>query len=885
MENELDLEKFKNRIIHRKIIQKREGTYIDFPEKLHDEIKTNLASKGIKQLYGHQVEMFNKSQNGENIVITTSTASGKTLSFLLPVLNRILNKPSTRAIFIYPTKALASDQLKSILPIIEFFGKDKINIGIYDGDTPPNERGRIRKEANIILTNPEMVNSAFLPHHSKFGFEYIFKNLEFVVIDELHYYRGAFGSHIANVLRRLKRISKYYNSIPQFFCSTATIANPIELAENIFNEKFCLVNNDCSPCAEKEVIFWLPPGNRFVQSEATDLIPESVMQEYKFIAFSQSRRELEVILKEVRERLSQKDIGNRNHSYKDSSNLISGYRGGYRPEERKEIERELANGNLKGVIATNALELGIDIGSIDLVISAGFPKTKASFFQQIGRAGRRGSKSYAVLILNLRNTYDQFIAASPDWLFNSSIENAIIDKNNLFIQIAHVRAASAELPLTLDDLGLFPDLGEILPVLLNKKELIKNNGRFTWNGKEFPAGDYSLRAITSNRYKIINKQNNEVLSEMDEAQAFKEIFKNAIYLHNGESYLVENLDLINRLAIAIPVNYNYYTVPFALKDIKVINILKEVKTNCTKKYFGDVKVSITNAMFKKLQFHNFQNVGSEDIDPPLTIAFETEAIWVEEPQKVKIYFENIMKATAPGEVPRYYEGIGEAFLNAFMIRTMTTNNDVGCHVFLDLNKENEKVRNIAIYDNYTGGLGFAEKGYELLREIISEAHFIVKECRCTAGCPACTGVDRIDKKVILWAILSFLEEAVEPTNFEITKTNIKPHLEKKPFLIEDLSSKWGEFKELLKKDFNGAFMSGFLQTIDTVNFENNEVSLISDQHISLELFSSDENQSAIVGHIDRFFESKQKFKIKLSSKKKNDENTEKIQRRHNDLLK
>lgn len=389
----LELKNYENRIIGEINIDKREPSFMSYPENMSENLKGYLKSVGIEKLYSHQYEMFERAIKGENLIITTSTASGKTLSFLLPVVEEILKDKSVRALFIYPTKALAHDQFRNFTSIIEYFGEDKIQCGIYDGDTPPNERTRIRKNANIILTNPEMINSAFLPNHSIYGFNHIFSHLKYVVIDELHVYRGAFGSHMANVIRRLNRICKYYRSNPQFLLSSATIANPVELAENISGKKFTHIYKDGSPGSAKTIYIWQPPFLRDTEyrktpeEEASEFIPDLIQSGRRFITFCKSRREVEVVLKESRDRLS--NIEGMPSLSKDLSDRISGYRGGYTPLERKEIEKRLSKGLINGVIATNALELGIDIGSLEIAISCGFPGTKASFWQQVGRAGRK----------------------------------------------------------------------------------------------------------------------------------------------------------------------------------------------------------------------------------------------------------------------------------------------------------------------------------------------------------------------------------------------------------------------------------------------------------------------------------------------------------------
>ena len=585
----LDLSNFRNKIIAENVIQEKQGIYCDFPQIMLPQITEYLFHSGIKQLYCHQVEMFEKALNGENIVIATSTASGKTLSFLLPILQEILKDPLTRALFVYPTKALASDQFRSIAPLVEYFGQKNIQVGVYDGDTPVHERSRIRNSANIILTNPEMLNSAFLPHHSSFGFNFVFSNLKYVVLDELHSYRGTFGSHLANVFRRLDRVCKFYNSSPKFLCSSATIANPVELAQNICGKPFTLIDKDGSPSPEKHFYIWQPPlihtkqGEPFripSHEETSELIPYLIFQNSNFLAFCKSRKTVEIVLKEAQDKLKYDGIPGINYS-----SAISGYRGGYKPQERKEIEAKMISGEIKGLVSTNALELGIDIGKIETVIMTGFPGTRASFWQEAGRAGRKGNIASIFLILDYL-PFDQYLAINNDWLFKNGIENAVIDQDNLFIQLAHIRAAAAELPLSLDDAALFPDLGEIVSVLLNAKEVKKQGGRFAWCGKDFPAGDYSLRNIDKERYSLNNIVDSTLLTEMDTQQAFFTLYPGAIYLHNGLQYQVEKLNIENRVALARPVDINYYTEPLSQPTVNKIKDQKNESCGRTQKHFG-----------------------------------------------------------------------------------------------------------------------------------------------------------------------------------------------------------------------------------------------------------------------------------------------------------
>lgn len=876
----IKLGEFENRIIASRTLAARTACSVEFPENLSEEIVNYLGSQGIEKLYSHQAEMFRQANEGESIVITTSTSSGKTLSFLLPVVQKILQDPTARAIFIYPTKALAHDQYRNMVPILEYFGPKRIQAGIYDGDTPGSERSRIRKNANIILTNPEMLNSSFLPNHSVFGFNHIFSRLNFLVIDELHYYRGAFGSHMANIMRRLQRVCSYYKSSPQFLCSSATIANPVELAENICGQKFVHIDKDGSPSSEKTIYFWQPPLIRDTQyrktpeAEASELIPLLVEQDVKFITFCKTRREVEVVLKEVRDKLSNMD--NKPTLGRNLSRLVAGYRGGYTPEERKEIETKLASGKLAGVVSTNALELGIDIGKLDIVVEAGFPGTKASFWQQLGRAGRRGGKAFGILILDVTPN-DQYLAVNSDWLFDTGVENAVIDKNNLFIQLAHVRAAAAELPLSLDDAAVFPDLGEIVPVLIQAKELKNEGGSYVWSGNEFPAGDYNLRNISNKTYKVINKMTGAVITEMDEYLAFHEVHPKAIYIHDSLQYMVESLDLTNRIAYVFPVDMNYFTVPFVETDV---NVIREFKTRTIKRTdasFGDVKVKEAIPAYKMVQFHNHQNLGFERITLPLFQEIETEGLWFTVDDEVDRVFNSYTRYN-------YYNGLKHSLLNASMRRTMSTLEDLGATVFNTRTEQGEiKKSHVLIYDLYPGGLGFSEKAYDFAEEIIEDAVLLVENCSCEDGCPACVGDYHLDKKLVLWALKNMLKEEAAPKGIKQQEKAPRIVIEY-AYKLAELPSKWQEFVIYLRS--KGEYMNSFLSTIDSVEVSGALLNIITDFKFYEEWILDPSNKRKLMNTIKRYVEVPEGFDISVKVLDKTPADiAEKIMRRYDDLVK
>lgn len=876
----IHLDRFKNKITGTQKIPARLPVYSEYSAEMNQEIVEFLKTQGIENLYCHQSETFKNAVEGKNVIITTSTASGKTLSFLLPVLHKILDDPSARAIFIYPTKALAHDQYRNMLPILEHFGAKRIQAGIYDGDTPPNERARIRKNANIILTNPEMINSSFLPNHSLFGFNHIFARLKFVVIDELHTYRGAFGSHMANIMRRMNRICKYYKSTPQFLTSSATIANPVELAESICCEKFVHVNRDGSPSGEKNIVFWQPPFVRDTQyrrgpeEEASELIPDLVDDGIRFITFCRSRREVEVVLKETRDKLT--NIEGKPTLGKDLSHLVAGYRGGYTPEERKEIENRLSSGKLMGVISTNALELGIDIGKLDLSIMCGFPGTKASFWQQLGRAGRRGDVSFGILIFDV-SPVDQYIAVNNDWLLDNGVENAVIDKNNLFIQLAHVRAAAAELPLTLDDAAVFPDLGEIVPVLMEAGEVKNNGGNFVWGGNEFPAGDFNLRNINNKTYKVLNKANGTIITEMDEPMAFHEVYPKAIYIHDGMQYLVENLDLVNRIATVIPVDMNYFTVPFVETDVNVLREFKQKEVLKTTEYFGDVKVKEAIPAYKMIQFHNHQNLGFERITIPLYQEIETEGLWFTVPEEVDEVYNSYT-------LFNYYNGLKHSLLNAAMMRTMATREDMGSTVFNTKEKEEDvKKSHVLLYDLYPGGLGFSEKAYDFGCEIIEDAIMLVNNCKCENGCPACVGDYHLDKKLVVWGLKCLLEDTDAPSS--IKKAVLPPRIvEEKVFELNELPENWGRFVSFLMD--KSEYLNSFLRTIDKVELSGNRLLFVTDFKFYEDWVLDTSNRKKIINTIVRYVNTPKVFDIGVKVIEKTPEDIqEKIMRRYDDLVK
>ena len=492
-----DENKYKNRITHWETIPPKDGEYVDFPSDISLKLKNVLKEKGFKQLYSHQGRAYEIVENNDNLIVVTPTASGKTMCYNLPVLDKILKNDNARALYLFPTKALSQDQLAELYDLIE-----RLDAGIktytYDGDTPVNARKSIRRAGHIVITNPDMLHTGILPHHTKWI--KLFENLEYVVIDEIHNYRGVFGSHVANVIRRLKRICNFYGSDPQFIAASATIANPVEFAEKLTGESVKLIDENGAPQGQKDIVFYNPPVvnkelgiRRSYVLEARKLARLFIENDIKSIIFARSRLRTEILLSYLKDEFKGKKE-------------VRGYRGGYLPGERREIEKGLREGQITGVVSTNALELGIDIGQLDVCVMAGYPGTIASTWQQAGRAGRRNSRSLAVLIAS-SSPLDKYIIDNPEFFFEKPVESALINPNNLLILMSHLKCAAFELPFTDDEDFGVETTGEILSYLEDQRILRHKGGRWHWMADRYPAEDISLRSASSDDFAVIDRTN------------------------------------------------------------------------------------------------------------------------------------------------------------------------------------------------------------------------------------------------------------------------------------------------------------------------------------------------------------------------------------------
>jgi len=621
-----------------------------FPLDLPHALAEALSARGILSLYIHQTQAWESARAGENVVLATGTASGKTLGYTLPVLTAWLENPESRALYLFPTKALAQDQLSTLNSFRTTL--PNLKSAIYDGDTPQSNRPVIRKNANILFTNPDMLHTGILPHHTNWAD--FFRNLRFVIIDEMHTYRGVFGSHFANVLRRLKRVAKFYGSQPQFFLTSATIGNPQGLAERLIEAPVTLMDRDGAGRGERHFLIYNPPVvdeslglRKSSMMEAVRLSQELNMQGIQQVVFARSRRSVEIILKYLQEQGKQgqgnkgfgdQGSGNQESIAKsfdpllsDSDNPIRGYRSGYLPSHRREIEKGLRDGSVRTVVATNALELGIDIGGLEAAMLVGYPGTIASVWQQSGRAGRADTPALAVLVASA-SPLDQFLAHHPDYFFERSPEQALINPDHLLILLNHLRCAMFELPFQKGEgFGSLPagTVQEYLDFLVTGQEAHLSQDKYFWMADSYPAANLSLRSASAENIVLQVEDGGApwTLGEVDMASAPWMVHPHAIYLHEGQQYFVQELNLASQIAKLIPVGLDYYTEPQRQTEVKILTENDQSNVPGGKKGWGDVQVTLQVAGFKKLRWFTRENLGLEPLDMPPT-DFQTTGYWL-----------------------------------------------------------------------------------------------------------------------------------------------------------------------------------------------------------------------------------------------------------------
>ena len=751
-----------------------EASFAPYPDGTDPRLRSALAARGIDQLYTHQAQAFAHVLGGRNVVTITPTASGKTLCYNAPVLNAILQDSAARALYLFPTKALAQDQLAELHALSELITRDSdLQIGVftYDGDTPSDARRAIRGKAHVVLSNPDMVHSGILPHHPRWA--KLFENLRFVIVDELHAYRGVFGSHLANILRRLQRICRHYGSDPIFICSSATIANPRELAEGLTGRPFELVEKNGAPRGEKFFLFVNPPVvnaqlgiRRSYLAEARRVALEFLRHNLQLILFAQSRLAVEILTTYLKDAF---------HGPPGAADVIRGYRGGYLPNRRREIERGLRDGHVRAVVSTNALELGIDIGALDVSVMAGYPGTIAATWQRAGRAGRRTTRSAAVLVASSA-PLDQFIVRNPSYFFGASPEHGLINPDNLHILLDHVKCAAFELPFTNDErFGEAGRAGEvdlqaILSVLSEEGFVHQADGQWNWTNESYPADAVSLRSVSSDNFVVVDCTNDErVIGETDFTSGPRVLHEKAIYMLEGQLFQVERLDFEGRKAYLRAVDCDYYTDAITYTKVTILDTFESgsgtrdagsvdlelsdpgsrIPDPGSVRSHGEVHVVSRVVGFKKIKFYTNENVGSGELDLPEQ-QMHTSSYWLTIPAGVMSSLPFAGDDRRDGVV-----GLAFAMKNIAQLLLMCDRHDIGLSVdggTLERSARSNATGglggvpdalatdpNVFIYDNYPGGIGFSRPLYEMHSDLLERTHELIAGCPCESGCPSCVG--------------------------------------------------------------------------------------------------------------------------------------------------
>ncbi|RAK18953.1 DEAD/DEAH box helicase domain-containing protein [Anoxybacillus vitaminiphilus] len=736
---------YREQIVHWHTIPEKEAKYVPFPFELDERLKKALQERGIQALYTHQHSAFETIRRGEHFVAVTPTASGKTLCYNLPVLQTILENPEARALYIFPTKALAQDQKSELNELIEKAGAT-INCYTYDGDTAANIRQKVRKAGHIVITNPDMLHSAILPHHTKWVS--LFENLKYVVIDELHIYRGVFGSHVANVLRRLKRICQFYGSNPQFICTSATIANPKELAETLTGEPMVLIDNNGAPSGKKHFVFYNPPIvnkplniRRSATLEVRKLASEFLKHKIQTIVFARSRVRVEILLTYLQE-LVKNELGPKS---------IRGYRGGYLPTQRREIEKGLRNGEIYGVVSTNALELGVDIGQLQVCIMTGYPGTIASAWQQAGRAGRRHGEAVIFMVAS-SSPLDQYIIQHPDYFLERNPETARINPDNLVILVDHLKCAVFELPFRKGETFGGLEVDEIMEFLAAERVIHQSGDKWYWMYDSFPAHNISLRSASQENVVIIDISNvakHKVIGEMDRFSAMTLLHEEAIYLHQGVQYQVEKLDWEEKKAYVREVDVDYFTDANLAVQLKVLEEDKKRSRGTGIIGFGDVMVQAKATIFKKIKFETHENIGSGPIHLPEE-ELHTNAVWIS-------FNRDVVNDFTEERIEQGLIGAAYAIQHVAPLLVMCDPSDL--HVVPQVKAVHNEQPTIFMYDRYPGGIGLSEKLFDAMEDMLVTAKDMIIHCPCESGCPSCIGTDTTNphaKKDALRLIQLFL---------------------------------------------------------------------------------------------------------------------------------
>ena len=756
----------------------REAQWAEFPEWIHPELRAAYTAKGIRKLYTHQAAAAEAVHAGKNVVIVTPTASGKTLCYNLPILNAILGDTDTRALYLFPTKALAQDQLAELYDLNQRL-ENRFGVFTYDGDTPSDARKSIREKSHIVLTNPDMLHTGILPHHTRWT--RLFENLRYIVVDELHNYRGVFGSHLCNVLRRLRRIAKFYGREPQFICCSATIANPGDLASRLIEDNVEVLAENGAPAAEKTFVFYNPPVvnralgiRRSYINEASRVSQEFLKHDLQTMVFANSRLHTEIILTYLQQA---------NPQLPGRAETIRGYRGGYLPNERREIERGLREGRIRGVVTTSAMELGIDVGSLDTVVMAGYPGTIAATWQRAGRAGRRSGSSCAVLVAS-SSPLDQFIVRHPDYFFGNTPEHAFIQPDNLEILINHLKCAAFELPIGPTERFGDVDLRDLCARLAEAGYLHLAGENYHWTNEAYPADTISLRSVTSDNFVIIDITGQPlVIGEVDFPSALTTVHEKAIYLHGGQQYHVEHLDFKERKAYVKQVEVDYYTDAIRYTQVRVLEVAatatkSEDSSSCDLADMGsssagplqpqmahswshgDVLVRSQVVGFKKIKFFTNENVGAGQLELPEN-EMHTTSYWLTLDRPL---LESLPYTISERQSGMF--GLLHALETVATLLLMCDARDLGTAIGerppapdadeivvlseakdLRANARNPWMSgekeffepNLYLFDAYPGGIGFSEPLFRAHELLVHKTRELIRACPCEQGCPSCVG--------------------------------------------------------------------------------------------------------------------------------------------------
>jgi DEAD/DEAH box helicase domain-containing protein len=733
----------------------KDAQWADFPSWIHTDLVAAYAGKGVRRPYTHQTEAAAAVHAGKNVVVVTPTASGKTLCYNLPILNAILGDADTRALYLFPTKALAQDQLAELHDLNQRLD-NRFGVFTYDGDTPDDARKAIREKGHLVLTNPDMLHAGILPHHARWT--RLFENLRYIVIDELHTYRGVFGSHLCNVLRRLRRIARFYGREPQFVCCSATIANPGDLASRLIEAEVEVLNANGAPSAEKTFVFYNPPVvnrmlgiRRSYLNESSRVAQEFLKHNLQTMVFANSRLHAELLLTYLQKA---------NPQLPGKPETIRGYRGGYLPGERREIERGLRDGRIRGVVSTSALELGIDIGSLDAVVMAGYPGTIAGTWQRAGRAGRRSGSSCAVMVASSA-PLDQFIVRHPDYFFGNTPEHAFIQPDNLEILINHLKCAAFELPIGPGEPFGEVDVPDLCARLAEAGFLHRAGEHYHWTQEAYPADTVSLRSVTSDNFVIIDITGQpEVIGEVDFSSALTTVHEKAIYLHGAQQYHVEHLDFKERKAYVKQVDVDYYTDAIRYTQVRVLEIAEQARARdshpeiAAARSHGGVLVRSQVVGFKKIKFFTNENIGAGDLQLPEN-EMHTTSYW--------ITLERALLESLPFTISERQSsmfGLLHALESIATLLLMCDRRDLGTAIGerpptpgedsdrivsvrteeMVAAKEKEFFEpNLYLFDAYPGGIGFSEPLFRAHELLVAKTRELIAGCACEQGCPSCVG--------------------------------------------------------------------------------------------------------------------------------------------------